>query len=91
MSKSNDKKKEKTALLDGLVTDLFNRVEKPIEYHKLSPSEHMDSITAIHRILSQIQKHEKGRLSTEPPADAATRMKFLQEWLEQNNVMVGPE
>ncbi|CAI5477443.1 unnamed protein product [Closterium sp. Yama58-4] len=53
MSKSNDKKKEKTALLDGLVTDLFNRVEKPIEYHKLSPSEHMDSITAIHRILSQ--------------------------------------
>ncbi|CAI5526101.1 unnamed protein product [Closterium sp. Naga37s-1] len=36
----------------------------------------------------QIQKHEKGRFSTEPPADAATRMKYLQEWLEQNNVTV---
>ncbi|GJP54307.1 hypothetical protein CLOM_g13412 [Closterium sp. NIES-68] len=88
MSKSTDKKKEKTALLDGLATDLFNRVEKPIEYHKLSSAEHMDSITAIHRILSQIQKHEKGRLSTAAPVDAATRMQFLQEWFDQNNVKI---
>ncbi|CAM6120332.1 unnamed protein product [Calypogeia fissa] len=83
------RKKDKSVLvLDGLVSDLARRTQSAIDGN--GPTQHLESIRAIHRLLGQIQKLERPFVIQPNAADISGRLNALEEWLQLQGVpMVG--
>lgn len=54
-------------MLDGVIVDLYQRVEPPLDYASLSTEEHLESIAAIQRILHQVLSCSTFSALTLPP------------------------
>lgn len=81
------RRKDKSSVaLDGLIADLFRRVHKPLDLVEAPHFDHLAAIRPIHRILLQIQKHEKAINNSPAPLDGPSRMSSLSNWLSQNGV-----